>query len=94
MRFTVDLDGPGGEETCQIFCQIGGVIGHRLGESRNVQFKFIFQYFLQEIYIVVAGMARIIGNQRDGQSVTDVDVGSTLFRSIQPNNKMTCGESK
>ena len=69
MHFTVDLDGPGGEEACRICYQIGGVTGHQIGECGNVQFERLFQYFLQEICIVVTGMGHIIGNQCDSQSL-------------------------
>ena len=69
MHFTVDLESPGGEEACHRCCLIGGITGNRLGESGNFQIKRLFQYFLQEICIVVNGMYHIIGNQQDDQSI-------------------------
>ena len=67
VHFTVDLDGPEGEETYHSCCQIGGVTGHQLGETGNFHFEHLLQYFLQDICIVVTRMDHIIGNQYDGQ---------------------------
>ena len=82
VNFKVDLDGPGGEEACHSWFRIGGITGPRLGESVNVQFVSLLQYFLLEICIIVTRMYHIIGNQCDSQFL-QVKIRHELHRRPQ-----------